>query len=522
MKPIDARSLSDGETLTTTVCVVGAGAAGISLAAELAGSDVDVLLLESGGYENDGSTIGLYRGTNVGRSYFPLESCRLRYFGGTTNHWAGVCRELDPIDFELREGIPWTGWPIDGRELDPYYERGWKLCELGPRPARLDAHPFGSPLLETQPIHFSPPTRFGSAYRSVLEEATNVRVALHANAVEIEPARDAERVARIHFATLEGRRFHVEAKYFVLALGGLETPRLMLASRSVRNAGVGNHHDLVGRFFMEHPHVNVGQWLLTGSDLHRPIYDWPDPNGGYGGAHMGLVTLSEKALRSEGLVGWTTELKLTSPSEESPGFQSLRALIRTYRKGGDPDYGAHLRVILDDLGGTGSGLWEQLSGQIWDPRYELRIRSEQVPNPDSRVMLGDELDELGMPRIALDWRLEERDLRTIHRGLEILATEVGRLGWGRVQLPEPEDEAWQEQIHGGWHHMGTTRMAADEKQGVVDRDCRVHGLGNLFVAGSSVFPTGGWANPTLTLVALAVRTGRKLREELGARGGATA
>lgn len=520
MRPIDARSLPPEEVLRGTVCIVGAGAAGIALALELAEAGVEVLLLESGGYEPEPATQALYGGENVGRSYFPLEASRLRFFGGTTNHWAGVCRELEPLDFEPRPWVPGSGWPLARRDLEPFYPRARTLCELTPAPEDPEALPFPGGRFPTRWVSFSPPTRFGSHYREKLEASEKVRLLLHANAVEVEPAPERSRVARIHCATLEGGRFSVEARYYVLALGGLENARLLLASRSVHARGVGNGHDLVGRFFMEHPHVEAGTWLLSEGSLHRPVYDWPDPAGGYRGAHMALLTLSEAQLREEELLGWSAELRITTPSQESAAFQALRAVGGAARRGEAPeDLGRHLRTILGDLDAAVWGAWQRATGNPGsDARYEITLRTEQAPDPESRLTLADEKDALGMPRPRLAWRLREQDVASLRRGLELLALEVGRLGWGRVRLPDPEEEpGWSERIHGGWHHMGTTRMASDPKRGVVDRDCRVHGFEDLYVAGSSVFPTSGWANPTLTLVALAVRTAHHLRDRLAGK-----
>jgi choline dehydrogenase-like flavoprotein len=150
-------------------------------------------------------------------------------------------------------------------------------------------------------------------------------------------------------------------------------------------------------------------------------------------------------------------------------------------------------------------------------------RAEQAPNPASRVMLSEERDAFGLPRIALDWQLLDVDKRSLKVTMEALDRELRRLSLGRVEpsawLDEPEtpwvaDPLVSNHPVGGYHHMGTTRMATSPRRGVVDADCRVHGLGNLYVAGSSVFPTGGWANPTLTILALALRLGDHLGRKL--------
>ena len=518
MLPIDARSLPPGETLRAPVCVVGAGAAGITLALELADAGIETLLLESGGYEPEADLQALYRGENIGRPYFPLESSRLRFFGGTTNHWAGVCRGLDPIDLEPLDWVPWSGWPLRIEDLEPWYDRAGELCELEIEADTVEGLPFPANRFQTDTVYFSPPTRFGHRYRAALEAAPTLRILLHANAVEVVPAAQSGRIEHIRCATLAGGHFAVEARYFVLALGGIENPRLLLASRSQHHHGVGNAHDLVGRFFMEHPHVDAGLWLLSEPSIHRAFYDWPNPHAGYRGARMGLLTIPPERRRRERLLGWSAELRLTSPSLESDAFRSLRTLVRSARRLEAPeDLGRHVRTILGDLDDAARGAWQKARGVPGaDARYEIVLRSEQAPDPESRVTLGDEKDALGMPRPRLAWRLGEDDIASLYRGLESLAIEVGRQGWGRVQIPgsEAEEIPWTERIRGGWHHMGTTRMAADPRRGVVDRDCRVHGLENLYLAGSSVFPTGGWANPTLTLVALAARTANHLAEKL--------
>lgn len=525
--PIDSRSLEPGATLHTDVCIVGAGAAGIALALELAGTGVGVALLESGGYEVEPATQELCRGSIAGRPYFPLEAARLRYFGGTTNHWSGLCHPLDPIDFEARDWVPHSGWPIDRAELTPYYERARPLCELGPDPPVLgrrrpadapDIVPFPGDRLRTSVMSFSPPTRFGTEYRGALERAGNVRIFLHANAVELEPEREARRLRRIRFATLEGNRFEVRARYYVLAVGGIENARVLLASRSVRPRGLGNENDLVGRFFMEHPHLaGAAQWLLTDSSLYRDLYRWPDaPEGRYVDARMGVLTLPAEVARAERLLGFSADLQLSSEAQDTEAFRSLRRIVRDAGRGRvSEDLGRHVGNVLGDLESALRGAYERATGSPGD-RVVLTTRSEQVPDPESRVTLTGERDALGIPRAELRWRLGEGDFASLRRGLERIATEVGRLGLGRMQLLEDEPELpWTDRVVGGWHHMGTTRMSADPARGVVDAQCRLHSVENLFVAGSSVFTTSGWANPTLTLVALAIRLADHLRRLLG-------
>lgn len=524
---VDSRGLARDETIRADLCIVGAGAAGIALAMELAGRGLDVCLMESGGLELEAATQALYRGDIVGLPYYPLETARLRFFGGTTGHWTGLCRPLEDLDFERRDWVPRSGWPLRREELVPHYRRAYELLEIDAdpdtdAPAKADRLPLPPGRVRSALMQFSPPTRFGRMYRKPLERASDVRVFLHANAVEIEREREAARVRGIRFATLEGGRFRVEARRYVVATGAIENARLLLASDAVERGGLANGHDLVGRYFMEHPHFDAAaRWLLADGVGAYPWYAWPDPDESFRGRCLAVLAFPADVLRRERMLGFSAELQLVSPWQETAGWRSARLLARKARAGEWPDdLGEHLGRVMDDLGSVLEGAWAEARGVPGDgASYLLKLRVEQAPNPDSRVTLEAERDALGMRRPRLDWRLGEADLASVHRGLVLLARAVGAVGLGRVQVPEDDPtHAWAEGVRGGWHHMGTTRMAEDPAEGVVDADCRVHGLENLYLAGSSVFPTSGWANPTVTLVALAVRLADHLRSAF-ARGG---
>src|SRR5262252_3915922 len=193
---IDARTLPDGSLLEGDVCIVGAGAAGISLALEWAASSRTVLLLEGGGFQYEPAMQELYRGAIVGLPYYPLQAARLHQFGGTTGHWAGFCSTLDPIDFEQREWVSHSGWPLPRRELDPFYARAQSLLELGPdeyaaadwqrRDPTMVPLPVDPRVMWTKMWQFSPPTRFGTRYRSAIVDAPNIHLYAHANVCEVE------------------------------------------------------------------------------------------------------------------------------------------------------------------------------------------------------------------------------------------------------------------------------------------------------------------------------------------------
>ena len=271
---IDARAVPSGTVVETDVCIVGAGAAGITLAREFSDSPFRVALLESGGMEYEQDTQDLYDGQSIG---LPLENSRvsrLRFFGGTTNHWGGYCLPLDPIDFEPRDGFPYHGWPFPKSHLDPWYERAQEVCKLGPydyRPSRWGipgskiAAPFAGPIFETRLLQENP-VRFGPSYAPELQQAARVTVYLNANACYFDGGETDAEVKELSVKTLSGGSFTVRARIYVLATGGIENARLLLASGKSDGNGLGNDHDLIGRFFMVHLTYTVG--TIVPSDPH--------------------------------------------------------------------------------------------------------------------------------------------------------------------------------------------------------------------------------------------------------------
>jgi choline dehydrogenase-like flavoprotein len=495
----DARSLADGSELECDVCVVGAGAAGITLAREFAGGDVRVCLLESGGFEPDEAVQDLYRGVARGTILGPgshyLAGGRLRYFGGTTNHWQGWCRPFEPIDFTARPWIAASGWPFDRSHLDPWYGRARAVIGLAAFDDDAVAAAAGPPPLlpggsrVPTRFYYLQPTRFGVAHRARLAAAPNLRVLLHASAVGVRVGAGDDRVRRIDAATLAGTRFAVLARWFVLACGGIENARLLLLSDDARERGLGNERDLVGRYFCDHPHLEAGHALLFRGEESLRLYDYAfDPR--LGQTRIGVLGLAPEAQREHELLNCSVELRAADAVSRPELADPLGAVAPLLdRPGQDPPARSTTTLAT------------------------LTVRTETTPNPESRVTLTGERDALGQRRPKLAWRILPGDRRRLRRALAVVGSELGRQGVGRVHLVEPGEAPWRG-AYGGHHHIGTTRMHPDPHRGVVDADCRVHSTANLFVAGSSVFPTSGFANPTLTLVALAIRLADHLKARL--------
>jgi choline dehydrogenase-like flavoprotein len=499
---IDARNLDDGSRLDADLAIIGAGPAGITIARAFAGSRAQVCLVESGDLTFDAATQDLYQGSNAGIEY-PLIANRLRFFGGSSNHWGGYCRSLDPIDFEARDWVPLSGWPFGREALDPYWEAASAAAEVAP--ARYEdtgywAARTGEPLVDWRAgriinrfFQYSPPTRFGERYRAELEQADNVRVLLNANVCNIAATAGVESVDHLDVRTLTSRRHSVRARRYVLAAGGIENARLLLLSNDVVPAGLGNQHDMVGRCFMEHPHLG-GFAELVIADLGRlpPIYRDRLIFDGRP-AKVAFVPAPDY-LRRERLLSASFTMSVAGEYwQDRPANNSMGEAHRDMLQAARPFLAAGRGPLRADDPAF-SGVW-----------MGIGCACEQAPNLDSRVLLGDETDALGLRRTRLDWRLTAQDRRSLIANIESLGQEFAAAGIGRMIVNLPDDDQWEPVVSGGSHHMGTTRISDDPRRGVADRNCRVHGIDNLWIAGSSLFPTSGSANPTLNLLALAYR-----------------
>jgi choline dehydrogenase-like flavoprotein len=511
----DTRTLPNGSLLEGDLCIVGAGAAGISMALEWIGAGRKVLLLEGGGFGYELAMQDLYRAENVGLPYYPLQAARLHYFGGTTGHWAGFCAPFDPIDFTRREWVPHSGWPIRREDLDPFYARAHRVLELGPyeyeagdwqrRDPELVPLPLDTRAMWTKMWQFSTPTRFGTHYRADLVGAPDVHLYTHANVCEVEANESLTAVEGLRVRMLDGKEHRVRARHYVLACSTIQNARLLLASNRRAAAGLGNAHDLVGRFFMEHLEMPGGN-LMLGAPHAARMKMYRMQFGSTKG--RGELALTEAVQRERRILNGTVSL---APGAAGAVAQSTfqwatPALLEAF----------HIWEAGGRQGPPPEGLPGPPPATDAPPRFfHVATRQEQAPNPDSRVTLSRERDAMDMPRVRLDWRLTELDRRSFRVFYEVMGRELGRSGAGRVQILDwVVGDGWADSLGGGWHHMGTTRMHENPRQGVVDANCRVHGLGNLYVAGASAFPTAGAANPTLTLVALTLRLSDHLKSKL--------
>lgn len=503
------------ERIDADVCIIGAGAAGITAARELINSGLEVCLLESGGFEYEQSIQDLYKGVSVGKEY-PVDSTRLRMFGGTTNHWSGTCRPLDALDFEERAWVPHSGWPINKTHLDPYYARAQEVCQLGPydysagrweTSEAKHAKALGEGIYTTV-FQFSPPTRFGAVYRDELKRAGNLRVLLYATVLQLQLVAGGDAVDHVRVHSNGGRGFRVHAKYFVLAAGGIESPRLLLLSDTIQRNGIGNEFDLVGRFFMDHPILHDTAHGMLDGEVDLNYYRWRRK---VDGTEVGGFLAFRPQMQKRGnLLNCGLQMR---PAEAAPAVRSMHRVLKSLKRWDMPDeLGEDVWTMLKDMDDVAGAVYRKLFGPVLT---RFSYWAEPQPNPDSRITLNTERDRLGQRKVQVAWRTTRTDSENLARAHRLLAAELGRIDLGRIRLNfDSENGAWPEtpELHKSNHHIGTLRMASDAKRGVVDRDCRVHGVDNLYVASSAVFPTAGHANPTLTIVALAIRLADHLQK----------
>jgi choline dehydrogenase-like flavoprotein len=530
---LDARSLDDGAELTTDVCIVGAGPAGIALALDLETSGARVVMLS--GTEADG------QGEVDGEPYPTLESTRAGGFGGTAALWDAELESgiygaryapLRAIDFEERPGCPNSGWPFGPAVLDPFYTRAHRLCAAGPFEYEQRPPPFAGDSVATGTFRFGVAAAFVEAQRAGLGGSTTTTVLVGAQAARFRMTSAGGQVDAVEAAATPGRPFEIRARVYVLAAGGIENPRLLLSS------AIGNV-DFVGRCFMDHPTVRCRLQLESPrADLRSLDVQRVD-----GQPVLAVLELPEQTLRAEGLLNGGF---FVVPAQDRAvrARAAARSLIKATREGRPPAepgrqalqillgadvlaYAAHRRLARAMPGlGPSLRLWRRsqllntvgvgpITGwaslrtqpQVYDVHHVL----EQSPDPGRRVTLGAKRDAFGLPLPRLHWFVGSRELESAERAEGILRDELSRAGVGRLVTGRELAVEVHPSAH---HHLGTTRMHRDARFGVVDLNARVHGTTNLFVTGGSVFPTSGYVNPTLTIVALALRLGTYLREEV--------
>ncbi len=460
----------EGSAFKPRVTIIGSGPAGLSLAMRLEEKNVPCLVIEAGGMDYSVASQDFYRGKVIGDAYFELHQARLRQFGGTSGHWTGWCRARDAADFEPRADVPHSGWPIRKADLDPYAEATRTLLQINPVAPDREL----TPQMKLVEFAFSPPVRFGQVYRERIVRSPMIGLLLDTAVREIVPG--AGRIDAIRVVGVDHVERDLRVEQLAVCTGGIENSRLLLWSNLRHGGRVVPHAATLGRFWMEHPNFAIGDAVMFGRpELPPRPYFAPTVRAtralGIGGAHVWL-----------------------RPLDDDGDFKDL------LREG---------MCVAPDLFGR---LFKAAGRELFCGQH-VRMEWEQWPRADNRIELGNETDALGVPRLNLHWSKAPAERKTVEVvtrlfGEALVARDLGRLRIRRWLL-EGTPYSDRDQL-AGWHHMGGTRMAESSEQGIVDRDCKVFGMSNLYIGGSSVFTTGGDANPTYTIVQLALRLAEHL------------
>lgn len=466
------------------VCLCGAGPAGITTARVLAKQGKKVAIFEGGGLEFSELSQDIYNGKSIGLQYWDgIYTARLRFFGGTSNHWAGRCAFFDNVDFEQRSYLGLPGWPITRDKVFQFFDAACSILDIskeGFRSSQLEK--WKGEGFRMSEFAYSPPTRFGQKYYQELKDSSNIDVYINANLTNINLNDEHNAVTSFEIQNFDKKQFLFSANHYVIALGAIENARVLLNCDKQIQGGIGNQNGMVGRCFMEHLNVHMGKFVADDA----PIWQ----KGGF------ELNPSEDMIRrlqiGNAVLAFERHSTPASYGRLKVFKQTLREMVCK------SEFATDISRKISEFDCPGDGI--------------ITSMIEQTPNLNSRVYLGTEHDMFGMRRIQLDWQLNANDKQTIRTlGLEV-AKEMARHGFARVKLEDFILDSTKDitGVDGHAHQMGTTRMSEDPKFGVVNENLQIHGFKNIFVAGSSVFPTGGGSNPTLNLVMLAERLGHHL------------
>lgn len=508
------------------ICIVGAGAAGISLALQFESTHFRVCLLDAGGRRYEKATQELFRGETGAGKYPELRDTRMGALGGSTNVWAGWCRPLEEHDFASRDGDSTDGWPFGFGDLLPFYRRAHEICGLGKfeyDPARWEGVLGKDQLLADDPgftnsIFHVNGQRFGERFYDRLRHSKNIDLVLHAPVMRVTPKDGTEQGVRLEIRTLDRQEPAIDADYAVLAAGGIENARLLLLSAASPAEAPGNGYGLVGRFFTDHPYVDPGSLVMRGSRFSPNFYLPKAVASINGGTSVrGVLSLRPAVLERERLLNAALFFYPRYESHRAFATAEVKAFLQVWAKFGKRAVPGNVAPYLARA--ARGPHWVALAllrkvaiGHGAAKRWRMRAVFESESRFENRVTLAPDTDRIGRRRPHLEWQLSERDVSSMRRVIQLFDHGVRRAGIGHLERAFPDDPAaWRQAVEAGKHHIGTTRMNADPRHGVVDENCKVHGTTNLFICGSSVFPSSGYANPTLTIVALAARLGDHLK-----------
>jgi hypothetical protein len=482
---LDKNSYIEGKVYDT--CIIGAGVAGITIANELINSTNNICIVESGSFSFESQTQELYKGdiTVDSAPHANLDTYRVRYFGGTSNAWGGAVLPYSQIDFKKRSYIPKSGWPIERRDLKPFYDKAMTYYKVGDN---IDDYKVNygevieglerSKKLETGFMKRAKRStiRFSEVYKDKLIRSIDVYI--NSNVTNLNPDLSED---RIEIKTLNGKRHYIKSKKIVICTGGIESARLLLLSSK-------NYGNNVGRYYS--PHWNSHHGLLIVNKNKKVLNKYTNEKGG--DSIKRYLTINEGVMHKRHLLNAKITLE---------GLNTKDDLIDSVAKYFDETiFSSANKRFLDDRNHN---------------IFEFDCATEQTPNYNSRVFLGEKIDKLGQPKLILNYLVSNQDKKSLLDTYKIIGQEMGRLNLGRIMFNNNFDlNAFEKTSEGASHHTGTTRMANSSDEGVVDRDLKIFGTKNMYICSSSIFPTSGHANTTLTITAFAIRLANKLKSSV--------
>jgi GMC oxidoreductase len=463
------------------VCIIGAGAAGITIASELAKAKINVLLCEGGQDDYSEESQSLYKGKVVADPELDIMYSRLRYFGGTTNHWGGYCRPLDEYDFtkcSFDSSIP--TWPINKATLSKYLDDACKILEIQ---NNFKDYELGGYFKHVD-YKLSGPVRFKAKYLDILRKSKYCELLFNANLFNLETG--GNYIQEAIFKTDKNKAFKIKSKFYVLATGGTENSRLLLWSNKLSGGRLIKNANDLGKYWMSHPHFNLGNILMwnvkdplpDGFVNYAPTKDFLDRN-----KLMNIVLRVDPIVRADPGPGISPPPHDEDQTNEKIAVEIFKIAPLLAQGLLESGYKIFVRPLL--------GIWEQ------------------VPDPDNKIILSDKRDRLGIPTLELHWRKKKSEYRAAKTAAYEFAKFVAVNNLARVKLSDwlinDKDPPVDGQEHLYGHHLGGTRMSTSPSSGIVDENCKLFDQSNMYVVGSSVFPRGGHSNPTLTIVQLSLR-----------------
>lgn len=516
---------SEGQTVEADICIVGAGLVGLAIAQTFIGSRAKVLVLEGGGWRPTISGQDALWAETSGTPNHSFSFSRFRGYGGSGSQWAGICPRLEPFDFSGRGRLP--AWPVSHQALEPWYDQAETLLDV--QHPSSEIHKWASSLgnlldlgddLRPAILPIARKRDLGQNLRDKFRTASNVQVALGTDVTEIETDPSCRKVLELRASLSGGRSVRVASRVHILAAGGVENARLLLLSNKHSPRGLGNAYNQVGRAFMDHIYCDAGRLVSA----YKAIAQSPHVVKRFaelptGPGAIAAFVLKDQVLREEGLNGAAAFFIHRAAFQLHPDYDSLGGaavthfaeIVRGERLPDRSTPGELKNLLLQAPSAIRQGLRQFAHVLVPSNEIALRMQIEASPNFDSRVSLTEVRDRFGRQRARINWQVDKCDGLGATRLWRALAEGIQARGLGQlVGKPPGQNGYWPASTTGGKHHMGTTRMSNDPAKGVVNSDCRVHGIENLYVAGSSVFPSGGWGNPTLTAVAFGLRLAANL------------